>query len=151
MFPNSNVYLNPHKLCFLKNLNHIYISPFLIFQILGGLFTPGDGHVDPYSLTQAIASAARKRGAKIFQKAEVTRQFPFNRNKCYERIIYFLNFQVTDVNQLSDGRWEIGTQAGKVTAGRVVNASGGLGMGSFSFLCPLCHFGRKAFKIIGGL
>jgi dimethylglycine dehydrogenase len=31
------------------------------------LFTPGEGHIDPYSLTQAIAIGARKWGAKILQ------------------------------------------------------------------------------------
>jgi dimethylglycine dehydrogenase len=38
---------------------------------LAGLFTPGDGHIDPYSLTQAIAKGARAHGAEIFQQTQV--------------------------------------------------------------------------------
>ena len=58
-------------------------------QIHGGLLTPNEGHIDPYSLTQvslefptfwlgawfafsqAVANGARKRGARIMQQAEV--------------------------------------------------------------------------------
>jgi hypothetical protein len=39
--------------------------------ILLGLFNPDDGHVDPYSLTQAMAACARKYGAKIYQNTPV--------------------------------------------------------------------------------
>ena len=41
------------------------------FQVLAGLFTPGDGHIDPYSLTQAIARGARSHGAEIYQQVQV--------------------------------------------------------------------------------
>ena len=40
--------------------------------ILLGLYNPNDGHVDPYSLTQAMASCARKYGAKIFQNVRAS-------------------------------------------------------------------------------
>ncbi len=40
---------------------------YIYIKIHGGLFTPGEGHIDPYSLTQAIAIGARKWGAKILQ------------------------------------------------------------------------------------
>ena len=39
--------------------------PSLVFQIYGGLFTPDEGHIDPYSLTQAIAKGARAHGAQL--------------------------------------------------------------------------------------
>lgn len=38
----------------------------------GAAFIPSDGHVDPASLCQAIASAARRLGADIRQRVEVT-------------------------------------------------------------------------------
>lgn len=38
----------------------------------GAAFIPSDGHVDPASLCQAIASAARRQGADIRQGVEVT-------------------------------------------------------------------------------
>ncbi|GFT61518.1 transposable element Tc3 transposase [Trichonephila clavipes] len=34
-------------------------------QIIGGLYTPYDGHIDPYSLAMAYAAGARKYGATI--------------------------------------------------------------------------------------
>ncbi|CAG0913095.1 unnamed protein product [Notodromas monacha] len=34
-------------------------------QIHGGLFTAGDGHIDPYSLTMALAAGARRHGARL--------------------------------------------------------------------------------------
>ncbi|MXN64430.1 FAD-dependent oxidoreductase [Stappia sp. GBMRC 2046] len=39
--------------------------------LLGAAYVPSDGHVDPASLTQAIASAARKAGVKIRQGIKV--------------------------------------------------------------------------------
>ena len=68
---------------------------------MAGFHTPYDGHVDPYSLCQAVAAGARKHGAKIFQKAEVTK----------------LDLQ-------SDGSWEVHTAEGSIRAKRVVNATG---------------------------
>ena len=79
----------------------LFLQRIIFWQILGGLYTPSDGHVDPYSLTQAMAAGARMHGAKIFQNAEVTAMTP-----------------------LEDGRWRLSTPHGDVTAKRVVNASG---------------------------
>ncbi len=62
---------------------------------------PGCGHVDPYSLTHALAKGARMYGAEIFQNAPVT-----------------------SVNQKEDGTWEINTPQGTINANRVVNAAG---------------------------
>jgi len=69
--------------------------------IHGGLLTPNEGHIDPYSLTQAVAIGARKRGAEILQNAEVLGLEP--------RI---------------DGGWDVHTGLGTVTANRVINACG---------------------------
>ena len=74
---------------------------FTLRQILGGLYTPLDGHVDPYSLTQAIAAGARKRGAKIEQRTEV---------------------KALELGE--DGKWRIKTGRGEITADRVVNTAG---------------------------
>jgi len=69
--------------------------------IHGGLLTPNEGHIDPYSLTQGVALGARKRGAEIVQNAEV------------------LGLELRQ-----DGRWDVGTVSGTVTANRVINACG---------------------------
>ncbi|CAG2063683.1 unnamed protein product, partial [Timema podura] len=40
--------------------------------VLAGLFNPGDGHIDPYSLTQALATGAKRYGAQLRVRTEVT-------------------------------------------------------------------------------
>lgn len=65
------------------------------------LWEPGKGHVDPASVTQAYAAAARKRGATI-------------RRHC----------PVLATTQLADGRWRLETGQGPVEADFVVNAAG---------------------------
>ncbi len=40
-------------------------------NILGGIFMPGDGQADPIGVTNLLAKAARKEGAKIFEKSPV--------------------------------------------------------------------------------
>lgn len=70
-------------------------------QVLGGLFNPGDGHIDPYSLTMALAAGARKYGAKILQSTPVTGMKPKD-----------------------NGQWEVDTPNGCIIANRVVNATG---------------------------
>ncbi len=40
-------------------------------NILGGIFMPGDGQADPIGVTQLLAKAARKEGAKIFENSPV--------------------------------------------------------------------------------
>lgn len=71
------------------------------FQVLAGLYTPGDGHIDPYSLTMALAAGARMYGAQIYNPAPVTTLKP-----------------------TADGKWEVGTPHGTIRANRVVNATG---------------------------
>jgi len=46
-----------------------YIDP---EGVVGAAFIPSDGYIDPYALTQAFASAARKNGAKLQEGTTVT-------------------------------------------------------------------------------
>ncbi|XP_034955456.1 dimethylglycine dehydrogenase, mitochondrial isoform X2 [Zootoca vivipara] len=70
-------------------------------KVLAGLYNPGDGHIDPYSLTMALAAGARKYGAQI--------NYPV---------------QVTDLKSRADGTWEVETPQGIIRANRVVNTAG---------------------------
>lgn len=70
-------------------------------NILGGLYNPLDGHIDPYSLTMALASGARKYGADIYCSKPVTG----------------LKFR-------QDGKWDVNTPEGTIVSKHVVNASG---------------------------
>ena len=40
-------------------------------NILGGIFMPGDGQADPIGVTNLLAKAARKEGAKIFENHQL--------------------------------------------------------------------------------
>lgn len=71
------------------------------FQVLAGLYTPGDGHIDPYSLTMALAAGARMYGAQIYNPAPVT-----------------------GLNPTADGKWDVQTPHGTIRANRIVNATG---------------------------
>lgn len=73
----------------------------LCFQVLAGLYTPGDGHIDPYSLTMALAAGARMYGAQIYNPAPVT-----------------------GLNPTADGKWDVQTPHGTIRANRIVNATG---------------------------
>ncbi|XP_073933327.1 dimethylglycine dehydrogenase, mitochondrial isoform X3 [Castor canadensis] len=70
-------------------------------KILAGLYNPGDGHIDPYSLTMALAAGARKYGALLKYPAPVTA-----------------------LNPRPDGTWDVETPQGSVRANRIVNAAG---------------------------
>lgn len=65
------------------------------------MYTPGDGHIDPYSLTMALAAGARMYGAQIYNPAPVTGLSP-----------------------RADGKWDVQTPHGTICAGRIVNATG---------------------------
>ena len=80
-------------------LRHYFLVYFQ--QIILGLYNEGDGHIDPYSLTQALATGARKHGAKIYQSAEVT-----------------------SMRQTEDGGWEVQTPQGSIRTQNLVNSSG---------------------------
>uniref|UniRef100_A0A8C5ECM1 Dimethylglycine dehydrogenase n=1 Tax=Gouania willdenowi TaxID=441366 RepID=A0A8C5ECM1_GOUWI len=70
-------------------------------KVLAGLYTPGDGHIDPYSLTMALAAGARMYGAQIYNPAPVT-----------------------GLRQTPDGKWDVDTPHGTIRADRVVNTAG---------------------------
>ncbi len=69
--------------------------------ILGGLFDPLDGHLDPSGTTHAYAKSARMGGAEI-----VTHN------------------RVLETNPRPDGGWDVVTEKGTVVAEHVVNAGG---------------------------
>ena len=69
--------------------------------VLGGLYDPLDGHLDPSGTTQAYARAARMAGAEIV-----------------------LRNPVHETNPLADGTWQVVTENGTIIAEHVVNAAG---------------------------
>ena len=69
--------------------------------LLGGLFDPHEGAVDPHGTTHAFAIAARKRGAEVI-----------------------LRNRVVALEQLPGGGWRVETEHGATTADHVVNAGG---------------------------
>ena len=64
-----------------------------------------DGHIDPYSLTQALAIGARKYGADLYMPAPVT-----------------------GLSHRTDGRWDVHTEHGTIKAKEVINAAGTSGL-----------------------
>ena len=69
--------------------------------VLGALYDPLDGHLDPSGTTQAYAMAARMAGAEIV-----------------------LRNPVLETNPRPDGSWEVVTENGTIIAEHVVNAAG---------------------------
>ncbi|RLB91535.1 MAG: dimethylglycine dehydrogenase [Deltaproteobacteria bacterium] len=69
--------------------------------IVGGLFHPQDGHVDPASVTQAMAKGARQRGAKIYT-----------------------HNPVMNITQTPSEEWVVHTEKGDITCEIIVNAAG---------------------------
>ena len=69
--------------------------------ILGGLYDPLDGHLDPSGTTYAYAKAARMGGATIE-----------------------INTKVIETNQRSDGTWDVVTERGTIHTEHLVNAGG---------------------------
>ena len=69
--------------------------------VLGAIYTPDDGHVDPSGTCQAMVKGARQLGATVIR-----------------------NCLVTDTRQLPSGEWEVVTEQGTIIAEHVVNASG---------------------------
>lgn len=68
--------------------------------LLGGIYEPDDGHVDPTLATQAMAEVARKDGAQIWRNCPVT------------------------AIRREGGHWLIDTPKGAAIADHVVNAAG---------------------------
>lgn len=69
--------------------------------VLGALYDPLDGHLDPYGTTHAYAKAAKMNGAQIA-----------------------LRTKVEALNPRADGSWEVITDQGNLVAEHVVNAAG---------------------------
>ena len=69
--------------------------------VLGALYDPLDGHLDPSGTTQAYAKAARMQGAEIV-----------------------LRNRVVELNPRGDGGWDVVTEQGTLHAEYVVNAGG---------------------------
>jgi dimethylglycine dehydrogenase len=69
--------------------------------LLGGLYWPDDGDVDPSGITQAMAIGAKRHGAE------------FN-----------LHTQVTGIDKTPSGEWLVHTDKGDITCEWVVNAAG---------------------------
>ena len=69
--------------------------------LIGGLWDPADGHIDPTSVTNAMAAGARQGGATIVR-----------------------NNPVNKIEQQPDGRWQVTTAKGVIDAGIIVNAAG---------------------------
>jgi len=90
--------------------------------ILGALYDPLDGHLDPSGTTHAYAKAARMGGAEIY-----------------------LQTKVEETNQLADGTWEVVTNKGTIIAEHIVNAGGlwarevGAMAGVYTPLLPMEH------------
>ena len=70
-------------------------------DIIGGIYTPDDGHVDPAGTCNAMAKGARQLGAQIVR-----------RNR------------VLDVQPVASGEWDVVTEQGTIRCQHVVNAGG---------------------------
>ncbi len=68
---------------------------------LAALWSPYEGHVDPYGVTHAYAGAAKKLGAQVK-----------------------LRSRVRSISRAPDGRWDLATDEGTIRAEHVVNAGG---------------------------
>ena len=72
-----------------------------VSDVIGGLYDPNEGHLDPYGTTHAYAGAAKKRGADVI-----------------------LRNRVVELNPRSEGGWDVVTEQGTIVAEHVVNAAG---------------------------
>ena len=70
-------------------------------NLLGGLWDPSDGDIDPASLCQALARRARKAGAEVYRKTDVT-----------------------GLTQHKDDTWTVHTNQGDIDCEVVINACG---------------------------
>ncbi|MCQ3815088.1 MAG: FAD-dependent oxidoreductase [Acidimicrobiia bacterium] len=82
---------------FVARRNPFYVTD----EILGAIWTPNDGHVDPSGATNAMVSVARSKGAKVSR-----------RNR------------VLAIKRRRDGEFDVVTEKGTVRAEHVVNAAG---------------------------
>lgn len=70
-------------------------------NLLGALWDPHDGDIDPAQLCQALARRARNAGAEVYRFTPVT-----------------------NLTQLPDGGWIVHTEKGDITCETIVNAGG---------------------------
>ncbi|MEM8775565.1 MAG: FAD-dependent oxidoreductase [Pseudomonadota bacterium] len=69
--------------------------------VLGALYTPDDGHVDPTNVTMAMAAGARAKGVKIVRSC-----------------------RATNITQNDAGEWVVESEKGTIVCEHVVNAGG---------------------------
>ncbi len=90
--------------------------------VIGGLYDPLDGHLDPSGTTHDYAKAARQQGAEIY-----------------------LRNRVLELNPKSDGSWDVVTEQGTINTENIVNAGGlwarevGAMVGVYHPLHPMEH------------
>jgi dimethylglycine dehydrogenase len=70
-------------------------------NVLGAIYAPSEGHLDPYGATHAYAKAAKAKGAQIYRNA-----------------------RVTELSARPDGGWRVVTDRGTIDCEHVVNAAG---------------------------
>ena len=70
-------------------------------DLIGAIYEPLDGHVDPSQATQAMAAGARGRGAEIYRHTKVVA-----------------------INRKASGEWLVTTDKGEIIAEHIVNAAG---------------------------
>lgn len=70
-------------------------------DVLGGLYNPDQGHVDPSGTTNAFVGAAKKRGAEVV-----------------------IHNRVLKLNQREDESWDVVTEKGTIHTLHIVNAGG---------------------------
>ncbi len=78
------------------------IHPFYNLNgVKSALHTPGDGHVDPSNVTQALAKGAKNQGVKIFRRT-----------------------LVNGISTTKSGEWLVDTPKGRIICKHVINAGG---------------------------
>jgi dimethylglycine dehydrogenase len=70
-------------------------------RVLGALYAPDEGHLDPYGATHAYAKAARLKGADIYRHT-----------------------RVLEITPTKTGGWRVSTDKGSIDCEHVVNAAG---------------------------
>ncbi|WP_136442166.1 FAD-dependent oxidoreductase [Pacificoceanicola onchidii] len=78
------------------------LHPFYNLEgVLGALYTPDDGHVDPTNVTMSMAAGARAKGVRIIRRC-----------------------RATNITQQPSGEWLVETEQGSILCEHVVNAGG---------------------------
>jgi len=72
-----------------------------VSEVIGALYDPMEGHLDPYGATHAFAKAARQNGAEIYRHTTVT-----------------------ELQSNADKSWNVITDQGTIVADHVINAGG---------------------------